>query len=88
MQIFCDFFYKDILKIVLKCSVVSCITNYDCYDRGAVFSLPEKEEQKKQWIKFSNRSKGYFIHKESQYLVQTLCRQSSEERSQKNKASI
>ena len=31
------------------------ISNYDCYDRGAVFSLPEKEEQKKQWIKFSNR---------------------------------
>ena len=41
--------------MVLKCPVVRCITNYDCYDRGAAFSLPEKEEQKKQWIKFSNR---------------------------------
>ena len=41
--------------MVFKCSVVRCITNYDCYDRRAVFSLPEKEEQKKQWIKFSNR---------------------------------
>ena len=44
------------IKMVLKCLVVRCITNYDCYDQGAVFfSLPEKEEQKKQWIKFSNR---------------------------------
>ena len=25
------------------------------------------------------KSKGYFIHKESQYMLQTLCRQSSEE---------
>ena len=25
------------------------------------------------------KSKGYFIHKKSQYLLQTLCRQSSEE---------
>ena len=25
------------------------------------------------------KSKGHFIHKESQYLLQTLCRQSSEE---------
>ena len=41
--------------MVFKCPVVRCIANYDCYDRGAVFSLPEKEEQKKQWIKFSNR---------------------------------
>ena len=38
----------------LKCLVVRCITTYDGYDRGAVFSIPEKEEQKKQWIKFSN----------------------------------
>ena len=41
--------------MVFKCPVVKCIANNDCYDRGAVFSLPEKEEQKKQWIKFSNR---------------------------------
>ena len=46
------FFYKDILKMVFKCPVIRCIANYDCYDRGAVFSLPEKEEQKKQWISF------------------------------------
>ena len=70
--------YKDILKMVLKCSFVRCIANYDCYDRGAVFSLPEKEEQKKQ-SKGYFKSKGYFIYKESQYLLQTLCRQSSEE---------
>ena len=25
--------------MVLKCLVVRCITNYDCYDRGAVFSV-------------------------------------------------
>ena len=41
--------------MVLKCLVVRSITNYDCYDRGAVFPLPEKEEQKKEWIKCSNR---------------------------------
>ena len=38
--------------MVFKCPVVRCIANYDCYDRGAVFSLLEKEEQKKQWISF------------------------------------
>ena len=38
--------------MVFMCLVVRCIANYDCYDRGAVFSLPEKEEQKKQWISF------------------------------------
>ena len=81
------FYYKDILKIVFKCSVVRCITNYDCYGRGAVFSLPEKEEQKKQ-LDLVLKSKGYFIHKETQYLLQTLCRQSPNERSQKNEASI
>jgi len=48
-------FYENILKMVFKCSVVGCFTNYDGYDRGAVFSLPEEEEQKKQWIKFLNR---------------------------------
>ena len=41
--------------MVFKCLVVRCIANYDCYDRGAVFSLPEEKKQKKQWIKFSNR---------------------------------
>ena len=65
--------------MVFKCPVVRYyITNYDCYDRGAVFSLPEKEEQKKQ-LDLVFKSKGYFIHKESQYLLQTLCRQSSQE---------
>ena len=48
----CFFFYKDILKMVFKCPVIRCIAYYDCYDRGAVFSLLEKEEQKKQWISF------------------------------------
>ena len=70
------FFYKDILKMAFKCSVDRCITNYDCYDRGALFSLPEKEEQKKQ-LDLVFKSKGYFIHKESQDLLQTLSRQSS-----------
>ena len=68
--------------MVFKCSVVRCITNYDCCHRGAVFSLPEKEEQNKQlYLVF--KSKGYFIHKECQYLLQTFCRQSSEERFQR-----
>ena len=73
--------------MAFKCSVVRYITNYDCYDQGPVFSLPEEEEQKKQ-LDLVFKSKGYFIHKESQYLLQTLCTQSSEERSQKNEASI
>ena len=64
--------------MVFKCPVVRCIANYDCYDRGDVFSLPENEEQKKQ-LDLVFKSKGYFIHKESQYLLQTLCRQSSED---------
>ena len=64
--------------MVFNCPVVRCIANYDCYDRGAVFSLPEKEEQKKQ-LDLVFKPNGYFIHKESQYLLQTLCRQSSEE---------
>ena len=34
--------------MVFKCSVVRCITNYDWYDKGEVFALPENEEQKKQ----------------------------------------
>ena len=38
--------------MVFNCPIVRCIANYDCYDRGALFSLPEKEEQKKQWISF------------------------------------
>ena len=73
--------------MVFKCPVVRCIANCDCYDRGAMFSLPEKEEQKNQ-LDLVFKSKEYFIPKVSQYLLQTLCRQSSEERSQKNKASI
>ena len=58
------FFYKDILRMVYKCPVIRCIyiTNYDCYDRGAVFWLPEKEEQKKQ-LDLVFKSKGYFIQK-------------------------
>ena len=44
--------------MVFKCPVVGCITNYDCYDRGAVFSLPEKEEQKKQ-LDVVFKSKGF-----------------------------
>ena len=59
--------------MVFKCPVLRCIANYDCYDRGAVFSLPENEKQKKQ-LDLVFKSKGYFIHKESQYLLQTLCR--------------
>ena len=51
-----------------------------------MFLLPENEEQKKQWIKFSNQRD--IFHKESQYLLQTLCRQSSEERSQKKKTKL
>ena len=83
------FFYKDILKMAFKCPVVRCITNYDCYDRGAVFSLYQKRKNRRSNnLDLVFKSKGYFIHKESQYLLQTLCRQSSEERSQKNEASI
>ena len=60
--------------MAFKCPVVRCITNYDCYDRRAVFSLPEKEEQKKQ-LDLVFKSKGYFNLKvkDSRYLLQTLC---------------
>ena len=40
--------------MAFKFPVVRCITNYDCYDRGTVFSLPEKEKQKKQFLKKSS----------------------------------
>ena len=41
--------------MVNKCSIVGCCTNYDNYDKGTVFPLPEDEEQRKKWIRFLNR---------------------------------
>lgn len=41
--------------MVNKCSIVGCFTNYSGYDKGTVFSLPQDEIQRQQWIKFVNR---------------------------------
>lgn len=46
---------KCFVKMVNKCSVIGCFTNYAGYDRGTVFKLPEDIQQRKQWIKFLNR---------------------------------
>ena len=44
------------LRMVFKCSVVGCFTNYAGYDKGTVFRLPDDTEQRKKWIRFLNRS--------------------------------
>ena len=82
------FFYNDILKILYKCPVIRCIyiTNYDCYDRGAVFSPPEREEQKKQ-LDLVFKSKVYFIQKRVNICYIHFA-DNLQKKSKKNKTSI
>lgn len=47
--------------MVNKCSVVGCFTNYEGYEKGTVFPLPEDKEQRQQWIKFLHRQDSYYI---------------------------
>ena len=55
-QIILSACFNNILKMVYKCSVIGCFTNYAGYERGTLFLLPQEDlEQRMKWLKFLHR---------------------------------